>query len=76
MDGGVAIPIGWLLTALLGAGGVISTLAVTVYKIMTDRLAAQDKRLEEQAKIIKALQRDIDRMAGGCGASGCTWAKR
>ncbi len=65
----VAIPVGWLLTALLGLAGVISTLATVIWSTMKERLRIQDE-------IIKRLQDDIDRISKGCGADNCLWNDR
>lgn len=65
----VEIPVEWILTALLGLGGVISTLATIMWKSMNERLKTQDE-------IIKRLQDDIDRISKGCGVKGCLWSGR
>jgi len=64
----VEIPVGWMLTAILGLGGTIATLAGLVFRILTCRLDAQDR-------IIEHLKMDIVRMAGGCGIESCHWRK-
>jgi len=69
VDGNVSIPIGWLLTTILGLGTVIATLAGIIFKSMSDRLTAQDK-------IIEGLRGDIERMAKGCGFETCHWRHR
>jgi hypothetical protein len=62
----IELPIGWLLSAILGLGGVIATLAGIIYRILTDRLDAQDK-------LIDHLKIDVERMRKGCGVSACLW---
>jgi hypothetical protein len=65
----VEIPIGWLLSAILGLAGVIATLAGIVFKILTARLDAQDK-------IIDHLKADVIRLTKGCGMESCHWRVR
>lgn len=65
----VQIPIGWILGTVGILGGVISTLAITIWNTMRSRLEAQDK-------IIDHLRASIDRMSNGCGANGCVWHVR
>ena len=65
----IELPIGWLLTAIISLGGVIATLAGIIYKILTDRLNAQDK-------LIDHLKRDVEHMREGCGQTACLWAGR
>jgi hypothetical protein len=62
----IELPIGWLLSSILGLGGVIATLAGIIYRILTDRLDAQDK-------LIDHLKIDVERMRKGCGVSTCLW---
>jgi len=62
----IELPIGWLLSAILGLGGVIATLAGIIYRILTDRLDAQDK-------LIDHLKIDVERMRKGCGMPSCLW---
>jgi hypothetical protein len=59
----------WILGCLAILAGVISTLAGIIYKLMTGRLAAQDK-------IIEHLQEDVARLSKGCGAAQCLWKER
>lgn len=65
----IEIPIEWILAVLLGAGGIISTLATIMWRSMVDRLRSQDV-------IIKRLQDDIDRLSKGCGVKECLWRSR
>lgn len=65
----ITLPVGWILACIGGLATVIATLAGIIYNSLSTRLAAQDK-------IIERLQGDIDRMAKGCGANGCTWRGR
>lgn len=59
----------WILGVFLGLGGVISTLALTLWTTMKIRLEKQDL-------IISKLQDDIDRLSKGCGHLDCIWRKR
>lgn len=63
------ISVGWVLGAFGILCGVVSTLAGIIYKLMTSRLAAQDK-------IIEHLKGDVDRLSKGCGVEECLWKKR
>ena len=59
----------WILGVFGILGGVISVLAGIIFKIMTSRLAAQDK-------IIEHLQKDVARLSKGCGVVECLWKQR
>jgi hypothetical protein len=63
------MPIGWLLGAIATLGGVIATLAATVFQILKARLDAQDK-------IIEHLRADVIRLTKGCGMESCHWRQR
>lgn len=65
----MTIPVEWLLSTLLGLGGVIATLAGIIYRTLAGRIAAQDT-------IIGKLQDDIDRLSKGCGIASCIWKHR
>lgn len=65
----VEIPIGWLLTAIISLGGIIATLATTIFQILKTRLDAQDK-------IIEHLKADVNRLTKGCGMENCHWRGR
>ncbi len=60
------MPIGWILSTIVGLGGVIATLAGIIYKILTDRLDAQDRLIEH-------LKTDVERLRKGCGQPECHW---
>jgi hypothetical protein len=62
----IELPIGWLLSTVLGLGGVIATLAGIIYKSLSARLECQDR-------IIDGLRSDITRMSKGCGVELCHW---
>lgn len=72
----VTIPISWILGAIGALAGAISTLAFIMWSFLKERLAKQDKIIEEQGETIKLLQNDIKRMSRGCGFKGCTWSLR
>jgi len=65
----VILPISWMLGIIGGLSSAIVTLAVTIWRIMASRLAAQDR-------IIDGLRADVERMSKGCGAAGCNWRSR
>lgn len=65
----IELPVGWLLGIIGTLGGVIATLAVTIWNSLNSRLTAQDK-------IIEFLRGDVERMSKGCGAPGCHWKGR
>ncbi len=65
----IEIPIAWMLSTILGLGGVIATLAGIIFRILMSRLAAQDK-------IIEHLQADVARLSKGCGEDNCRWRHR
>lgn len=62
----VELPITWIIGCVATLAGVIATLASIVYKILTDRLDAQDKLIEH-------LKMDVERMRRGCGHDPCFW---
>ena len=59
----------WILGAIVALGGVIASLAGIIFKLMTSRLTAQDK-------IIENLQDDVDRLSKGCMIPECLWKER
>jgi hypothetical protein len=59
----------WILGVLLGLAGVIASLAGIIFKLMTARLAIQDR-------IIEQLQNDVERLSQGCGVPECLWKDR
>jgi len=65
----IELPVGWLLGIIGTLGGVIATLALTIWHSLNSRLTAQDK-------IIEGLRGDVERMSKGCGAAGCHWKHR
>ena len=65
----MTIPVEWLLTVLIGLGGVIATLAGIIFKVLSSRIDIQDK-------IISKLQDDVDRLSKGCGIAACLWKSR
>ncbi len=65
----LVVPVGWVIGVIGILGSAIAALAGIVYKILTDRLATQDK-------IIDKLQEDIDRLSHGCGHPDCHWKTR
>ena len=67
------IPIGWVLTSLGALSGTIATLAMTVFKIMKNRLDAQDKVLALQDSHIDALKAEVLKLSQGCGVQSCVW---
>lgn len=70
------IPIAWVLGVIISLGGVIGTLAGIMWSFVKSRIDAQDKIIEAQNSTIKSLQSDVDRMAKGCGLTGCVWKDR
>jgi hypothetical protein len=62
------IPVEWILSVLLGLGGVIATLAGVLWRTMNSRLEAQDK-------IISHLQTEVARLSKGCGMESCIWRR-
>lgn len=62
----IELPIGWMIGSIATLGGVIATLAGIIYKILTDRLDAQDRLIEH-------LKMDVERMRKGCGQPTCFW---
>ena len=65
----LVVPVSWVITVIGSLGGVIATLAIVIYRTLTDRLATQDK-------IIDKLQADVDRLAKGCGHPDCHFKSR
>lgn len=65
----LVVPVSWVLGIIGSLGGVIATLAIVIYRTLTDRLATQDK-------IIDRLQEDVDRLSHGCGHPDCHWKNR
>ena len=65
----VEIPLEWIVVVLVGAGGIISTLSMIIYKSLISRLKAQDK-------IIEGMRQDVERLVEGCGVAECLWKKR
>lgn len=65
----LVVPVSWVLGIFGLLGGVIATLASIIYRVLTDRLATQDK-------VIDKLQEDVDRLAKGCGHPDCHWKNR
>lgn len=65
----VELPVAWILTIIGTLAGVIATLAGLIWTLLKTRLAAQDR-------IIESLQRDVDRLSKGCGATECMWRMR
>jgi hypothetical protein len=63
------IPVEWILSVLLGLGGVIATLAGLLWRTMNNRLETQDR-------IIANLQADVARLSKGCGIESCIWRLR
>lgn len=76
MENLLSLPVTWILGAITVLGGVIGKLSHLLWKTVNQRIAAQDKTLAAQGKIISSLQEDVKRMSKGCGAGGCFWAKR
>lgn len=70
------IPITWILTAFITLGGTISGMALTMWLFMKERLAKQDVIIEKQNVTIHELQKDVDRLASGCGVDSCVWKKK
>jgi hypothetical protein len=64
----MTIPVEWVLSVLLGSGGVIATLAGVLWRTMNSRLEAQDR-------IISHLQTEVARLAKGCGMESCIWRR-
>ena len=62
----IELPISWIIGSIAALAGVIATLASIVYKILTDRLDAQDRLIEH-------LKLDVERMRKGCGHDPCFW---
>ena len=62
----IELPISWIIGSIAALAGVIATLAGIVYKILTDRLDAQDRLIEH-------LKLDVERMRKGCGHDPCFW---
>lgn len=62
----IELPISWIIGSIAALAGVIATLAGIVYKILTDRLDAQDRLIEH-------LKMDVERMRKGCGHDPCFW---
>ncbi len=69
----LTIPVSWILASVGGLCGTVATLAATVYKIMKNRLDAQDKILSLQDSQIDALKAEVIRLAQGCGVEACHW---
>lgn len=53
------IPIAWALTGFLSLCGIVGVLGKLVYSLLMYR--------------IQALEKEVTRLSGGCGASGCFW---
>lgn len=64
----MTVPVEWILSVLLGSGGVIATLAGVLWKSMTNRLEAQDR-------IIAHMQTEIARLSKGCGIESCIYRR-
>ena len=64
----MTIPVEWILSTLLGLGGVIATLAGMLWRTMNNRLEAQDR-------IISHLQTEVARLSKGCGMEACIWRR-
>lgn len=64
----MTVPVEWILSVLLGSGGVIATLAGVLWKSMTNRLEAQDR-------IIAHMQAEVARLGKGCGIDACIWRR-
>lgn len=64
----MTIPVEWVLSTLLGLGGVIATLAGMLWRTMSNRLEAQDR-------IISHLQTEVARLSKGCGMETCIWRR-
>lgn len=64
----MTIPVEWILSVLLGSGGVIATLAGVLWKSMTNRLEAQDR-------IIAHMQTEVARLSKGCGIDACIYRR-
>ena len=64
----MTIPVEWILSTLLGLGGVIATLATALWRTMNNRLEAQDR-------IISNLQSEVARLGKGCGMDSCIWRR-
>ena len=62
----IKIPIEWILGIIAIMGSVVATLATTIWKLVTNRLRAQDE-------IIRGLRKDVDRLTKGCGVKECIW---
>ena len=70
------IPIAWILGTIISLGGVIASLAGIMWSFVKSRIDAQDKIIEAQNSTIRSLQGEVERMAKGCGATGCVWKDR
>jgi hypothetical protein len=77
------IPIAWILSTIISLGVTIASLAGIMWSFVKSRIDAQDKIIDAQDKNIEAqnatirgLQGEVERMAQGCGASGCVWKGR
>lgn len=64
----MTIPVEYILSTLIGLGGVIATLAGVLWRTMTSRLEAQDR-------IISHLQAEVARLSKGCGMESCIWRR-
>jgi len=64
----MTIPVEWILSTLLGLGGVIATLAGMLWRTMNNRLEAQDR-------IISHLQTEVARLSKGYGMEACIWRR-
>jgi hypothetical protein len=58
-DATFTIPIGWALTGFLSLCGIVGALGKLIYSLLMYR--------------IQALEKDVTRLSGGCGAHGCFW---
>ena len=53
------IPIGWALTGFLTLCGVVAGMGKLIFSMCMYR--------------IRALEKDVNRLSRGCGATGCFW---
>ena len=61
------IPVGWVLTSIGALGGIIATLASSLYQTLKSSITTLQTRIAAQDEIIEGLQGDIERMSKGCG---------
>ena len=69
------VPVGWVITSIGGLGGIIATLANSLYQTLKSSITALTARVAAQDEIIQTLQGEIDMMSNGCGVEECTWRK-